>query len=128
VRRGRFFAAPALAVLAACSSPQALLGKGGQCLQTTECQDGLVCVQQTSGDKICSADLANIVSTEEAGAADARPPDGSVEGGEGGAGRDGGPADAAQPTDAGASPEARPAADSASEASSPADSATEAAD
>ncbi len=53
----------------ACSSPPALLGAGGQCFQTTDCQEGLFCVQQPGGKaSTCSADLASTVSTEEGGA------------------------------------------------------------
>jgi hypothetical protein len=73
-----------LAVLAACSTPAALLGQGSQCLQTTDCEDGLFCVPQMPGQpKICSSNLATTVATEEAGAAapkdaaatgDAKPP------------------------------------------------------
>jgi hypothetical protein len=96
----------ALGTLAGCSSPQALLGTGGQCLQTTDCQDGLVCVQRTpNGDKTCTTDLTNIVSTEEAGMADAPVRDGNAEGGgtrEGGRPDGGGGADATQPADTGA--------------------------
>lgn len=112
--RGRFAVLALLAVAAlpfgaaACSSPPAPVGNGGACLQTTDCQDSLFCVQQKSGAKICSADLSNIVSTEEAGApADAAPRDGSAA--EGGAVPEGGMTDSGggQPIDAGAPPEAQ---------------------
>jgi hypothetical protein len=56
----------------ACSSPPALLGAGSQCFQTTDCQEGLFCVQQPGGKaSMCSTDLASTVSTEEAGSEDA---------------------------------------------------------
>ncbi len=59
-----------LALPAGCSTPAALLGQGSQCLQTTDCEDGLFCVPQKAGQpKICSSNLATTVATEEAGAA-----------------------------------------------------------
>lgn len=81
---GAAVAAAALGVAPfACSAPPALLGSGGQCFQTTDCQQGLACVQQKSGPSICSTDFSSIVSTEEAGGADA--PARAQEGGEGAA-------------------------------------------
>ncbi len=106
--------APLPLVSGACSSPEALAGKDGQCLQTTDCQQGLFCVPQKSGIKTCSTDLSSIVSTEEAGAADAQA---RAEGGEAGAVREGGT------PDTGASAEGAPPAESGApaEAQAPAD-------
>jgi hypothetical protein len=99
---------------AGCSSPQALLGQGGQCLQTTDCEQGLVCVPPPKGStaaRTCSMDLTTTVSTEEAGpggdAAAVR--DGAAQAGEGGAVRDGGASDAGSPGDATLSAEVGPA-------------------
>jgi hypothetical protein len=90
-----------LAAVAACSSPAALLGQGGQCLQTTDCENGLVCVPQpNNGPKICSSNLATTVSTEEAGTTaptDAPTGDGNVAPGDGAP-----PGDTGSPTDGGA--------------------------
>jgi hypothetical protein len=99
-------AAASLAVVPfACSSPPALLGSGGQCFQTTDCQQGLGCVQQKSGPSICSTDFSPIVSTEEAGRTDA--PAKALEGGEGAAPTEGGggpPEGGAAPSPDSASP------------------------
>lgn len=115
----------AIGGLTGCSSPQALLGQGGQCLQTTDCQDGLVCVQlKPNGDKTCTTDLTSIVSTEEASVADAPVRDGIAEGG---GTRDGGGSDGSAAADA-TQPDSGPARDAAAEASQAADAAGEAGD
>jgi hypothetical protein len=88
---------------AGCSAPQTLLGQGGQCLQTTECQDGLFCVPQKNGTKTCSNNLASIVSTEEAGAMTAKDAAGEATARDGAVAADGG-----SRSDAGATPEAGP--------------------
>ena len=63
--RGLAFALPSAALLAlACSSPAALVGAGGQCEQATDCQEGLVCIPQSNGTRICSNDLQAIQNTE----------------------------------------------------------------
>jgi hypothetical protein len=51
-----------------CSTKAKLLGQGGECLQATDCVDGLVCVPQNDGHRICSNDLSGVQSTEDAGA------------------------------------------------------------
>jgi hypothetical protein len=77
----------------ACSSPAPPLGSGAQCLQTTDCRDGLVCVPGTNnGPKTCSSNLMNTVSTEEAGTVTTR---------DGGVGDGAAAADGARPGDAG---------------------------
>jgi|HubBroStandDraft_6_1064221.scaffolds.fasta_scaffold52690_5 hypothetical protein len=77
---------------------------GSDCMQTTDCQQGLFCVQQPMGPSICSANFASIVATEEAGGEDAAqttPPaaDGAPAG-------DGG---ASPPAEAGSSPDVKAA-------------------
>jgi hypothetical protein len=53
--------------LSACSSKAKLIAQGGECLQATDCVDGLVCVPQQDGRRICSNDLSGVQSIEEAG-------------------------------------------------------------
>lgn len=84
-----------VAGLAACSSPPAPVGPNGQCMLTTDCQAGLVCVPQKNAPSICTSNLASIVSTEEAGAP--APKDAAA--GDGRA-----PADGSAPAEAGTSP------------------------
>ena len=96
-RAGLAFGGAALAVAlwsGACSSPATPLGSGAQCLQTTDCRDGLVCVPGTNnGPKTCSSNLMNTVSTEEAGTVTPR---------DGGAGDGAAAADGSPPGDGGA--------------------------
>jgi hypothetical protein len=93
--------ASAVSLVLACSSPAALLGQGGQCLQTTDCQNGLVCVPQANdGPKICSSNLATTVSTEEAGTPIV------TDAAAGDAGEGGQPADGATQGDAAPEPDA----------------------
>jgi len=87
----------------ACSSPQALQGDGGQCLQTTECQPGLACVLQMNGPGVCSTDLTSIVSTEEGGKQDASAAQDGAAKGDGPAPDTG----AAKPPEGGANPDAQ---------------------
>jgi hypothetical protein len=68
----RLFVAVAFVGLAACSSKAKLAAQGGECLQATDCQDGLVCVPQKNAPSVCSNDLSGVQSTEEAGAPAAR--------------------------------------------------------
>jgi hypothetical protein len=78
---------PALGIaalwLVACSSKAKLVPQGGDCLQATDCADGLVCVPQTDGRRICDNDLTGVQTTEDAStpAVDAGRRDGSAEGG-----------------------------------------------
>jgi hypothetical protein len=71
-------------------------------MQTTDCQDGLVCVTHKNNVPTCSSNLADIVSTEEAGAP-AR--DGGGKDGGDAAVRDGAGQDVTTQTDAGSPPE-----------------------
>jgi hypothetical protein len=54
----------------ACSSPAAPLQQGSQCLMTTDCMEGLVCVPPmgaaAGASKICSNNVSSTVSTEDA--------------------------------------------------------------
>ena len=82
--------------LIACSTKAKLAVQGADCLQATDCQDGLVCVPQQDGRHICDNDLSGVQTTEDATApaTDAGRKDGSAEGGK----SDGGsPADADVP-------------------------------
>ena len=64
----------ALALSSACSTKAKLIAQGGDCLQATDCEDGLVCVPQDDGRRICSNDLSGVQTIEEAAAP--RPRDG----------------------------------------------------
>jgi hypothetical protein len=55
-------------VLPACSSAASLAPSGGSCLQSTDCAEGLVCIQKNNAGGYCSADVGLIQFTEEAGA------------------------------------------------------------
>ncbi len=57
-----------LAVLASggCSTKAKLVVQGGECLQATDCVDGLVCVPQKDGRKLCDSDLSGVQTTEDA--------------------------------------------------------------
>ena len=72
-----------LAFAAACSTKAKLIAQGGECFQATDCVDGLVCVPQKDGRRICDNDLTPVQSTEDAAApavADAGPRDASRDG------------------------------------------------
>jgi len=60
-----------LAVAAACSTQAQLAGSGAQCFAATDCQEGLVCIPQKGGTSICSNNLSQIQTTEDAAAGDA---------------------------------------------------------
>jgi hypothetical protein len=55
-------------VLTGCSTKAKLVASGGECLQATDCEDGLVCVPQSDGKRICSNDLSGVQMVEEAAA------------------------------------------------------------
>jgi hypothetical protein len=80
VRRGGAFLftlAAALAAVAAggaCGQPAPAESQGGTCEQSTDCQEGYVCITQPNGSRQCSNDLSSIQSTEEAGGMDATAP------------------------------------------------------
>jgi hypothetical protein len=71
-----------IAALSACSTKAKLISEGGDCLQATDCADGLVCVPQNDGRRICSNDLSGVQTIEEAAAPpprDAGPRDGRAD-------------------------------------------------
>jgi len=104
-------------LVVACSS-QELAGLGGSCNLATDCQDGLACVPQANGTRVCSNDLSGVQKPfQPGGGADAAGGDGAM--GDGEAPADTGPlpdvtvkdtgppvqdtgADAPPPTDGGA--------------------------
>ena len=68
-----------LVLLGSACSEAKLVGAGGECLQATDCEDGLVCIPQGS-QRVCSSDLSKIQKTGDgtgsgdgAAAADASP-------------------------------------------------------
>jgi hypothetical protein len=73
----------ALLLAAACASKAKLVAQGGECLQATDCADGLVCVPQKDGSRICDNDLSGVQKTEDASpppAKDGGPKDGATDG------------------------------------------------
>lgn len=68
-----------LAAAGSCSTPQNLQGEGAGCFLATDCQEGLVCVPQANGTKICSKNLTPIVMPAEAGGAADAPPEGAAD-------------------------------------------------
>ncbi len=74
-----------LAVAAACSSQAQLAGAGAQCFAATDCQEGLVCIPQKGGTSICSNNLSQIQTVEDAAAGDS----GAMPTGDGATGDDG---------------------------------------
>ena len=102
-------------LLGACSTHGKAVPLGGECFQATDCGDGVVCVPQADGKRICSTDISGTVSIEDAGgpppadagdAGDAGPSDAGPDA----ARTDAAPKDAAppdsEPPDTGASPDA----------------------
>ena len=73
------FGLAAMGVLAeACGQPAPAESAGGTCEQSTDCQEGYVCITQPDGTRQCSNDLSSIQTTEEAGAEAAAQQDGST--------------------------------------------------
>ena len=69
MRRGAYAGLVLIAipiVLHACSTKAKLIAQGGDCLQATDCEDGLVCVPQKDGRRICDKDLSGVQLTEDA--------------------------------------------------------------
>jgi hypothetical protein len=44
----------------ACAARSSLSGAGGECFAATDCADGLVCVPQRDGSRLCSDDLSQV--------------------------------------------------------------------
>jgi hypothetical protein len=97
-------AAAAATLLAACGTKAKLVAQGGDCLQATDCADGLVCVPQDNGKRICSNDLSSVQTTEDAQAPPAKD-----------AGAKDGTADAPAPQDSGQADTAAPPQDAAAD-------------
>jgi hypothetical protein len=51
----------------ACGQAETPAGNGGTCQQTTDCQEGYVCITQPDGTRQCSNDLTSIQLSEEGG-------------------------------------------------------------
>ena len=102
-----FLACAAIVLAAGCATKAKAVAQGGECLQATDCADGLVCVPQKDGSRICDNDLSGVQKTE-----DASPPPA----------RDGGPRDGASD---GAATDAPPPADAPDDTCGGADSATD---
>lgn len=65
-------------VLFGCSASPKLVGQGGECAVSTDCDLGLVCVPQKSG-RICTNDVSSIAKATPAPSSDAAA-DGSADG------------------------------------------------
>jgi len=63
--------ASATIAVVACSQAAPLVGQGGTCQVTTDCQDGLACITQPDGTRQCSSDFTGIQSTESDAETDA---------------------------------------------------------
>jgi hypothetical protein len=49
----------------ACSSKANLVGQGGQCEVATDCDEGLACVPDKSGNRTCTSDLSGVQKTPD---------------------------------------------------------------
>jgi hypothetical protein len=49
-----------LAAMFACAAQPSLSAAGGECFAATDCVDGLVCVPQRDGSRLCSDDLSQV--------------------------------------------------------------------
>jgi hypothetical protein len=47
-------------VMFACAAEPSLSGAGGECFAATDCVEGLVCVPQRDGARLCSDDLSQV--------------------------------------------------------------------
>jgi hypothetical protein len=84
----------------ACSSAEKLQGQGGICFQVSDCQEGLACVPQKDGSRICTNDLTPIQMAAEAGGG-AKPDAAGDASGDGAASDATTPTDSAMPVDTG---------------------------
>jgi hypothetical protein len=114
--RAAFVLSPILAVVAlfACGTDPSVSAAGEECFEATDCQDGLICVPQQNGSRVCSNDLSGVSG---------KPPGedaGPMEAGEGGELNDGAP-----PTDAPAQDTSAPDTSVKDTGSPPADAADE---
>src|SRR5262245_20241554 len=78
---------------AACAASSSRAGAGAECFLATDCEDGLVCVPQPNGGRVCSSDLSRVTGKpppgqDEDGAMAADAPAERGEGGPAGASDD----------------------------------------
>ncbi len=61
------------AIAAACASSASKVGAGAECFLASDCEDGLVCVPQPNGGRVCSNDISRVAGRPpaEGGAGDA---------------------------------------------------------
>jgi hypothetical protein len=66
--------------LCACAGKQDAAGPGQDCYRDDDCKDGLVCVANAQGNRVCSKDVTSLASTVDGPppAADAGPPPGAA--------------------------------------------------
>jgi len=50
-------------IAAACGSQSSSVGQGGECQVASDCVEGLVCVPQKDGTRVCSNDLSGVQKT-----------------------------------------------------------------
>jgi hypothetical protein len=55
----------AVLALAACAGKQDPAGLGQDCYRDDDCKDGLVCVANAAGNRVCSKDVTSLASTVE---------------------------------------------------------------
>jgi hypothetical protein len=85
-----------------CSSAEKLQGQGGVCFTVSDCEEGLACVPQKDGSRLCSSDLTPIQMAAEAGG---KIPDAAADSGDDGGASDAtAPADSSMPVDTGTPP------------------------
>jgi hypothetical protein len=65
------------AIAAACASSASKVGAGAECFLASDCEDGLVCVPQANGGRVCSSDISRVAGSPpaEGGAGDANAAD-----------------------------------------------------
>lgn len=52
-----------LLVLHGCAGKQDAAGPGQDCYRDDDCEDGLVCVANAQGNRVCSKDVTSLAST-----------------------------------------------------------------
>lgn len=97
----------ALVVAAACAPESSRVGPGGECFLATDCEPGLVCIEQANKTRICSDDLSRVSGQPPAGGDGDDDGDAASEGGgppspDGAPVEDTGAPDTAAPPDTGA--------------------------
>ncbi len=59
------------ALVVACSEAPKLVGQGGACALTMDCDRGLACVPQQDGSRMCTGDLTSVAKATQPAPADA---------------------------------------------------------